>query len=121
MRNGSLGKVIDYFEYFKAANKSSVTSKTLAMVEQLYPKIEALLDDELSRLAFDKDVYAAVKSNDELKSCLDFTVVVSLSFIVARYLKKLSSKPNSFFITDDTVDAFITNLIRGMLNIEREN
>ena len=117
MRNGNLGKVIDYFEYFKNHKSSmQVTTTTLAMVEQLYPKIEELLDNELARMTSNKDVYAALKNDDEIGSNLDLTIITSLSFILSQYLKSLASRPNSFFVTEDTLEVFISNLIKGMLN-----
>jgi uncharacterized protein YjgD (DUF1641 family) len=113
-----LGKVIDYFEYFKNHKSSmQVTTTTLAMVEQLYPKIEELLDNELARMTSNKDVYEALKNDDEIGSNLDLTVVTSLSFILSHYLKSLASRPNSFFVTEDTLEVFISNLIKGMLNM----
>lgn len=112
-----MGKVIDYFDYFRATTKGTtqVTNRTLAMVEHLYPKIEELLDKELARLTSNKELYEISKDDDDNRSYFDVTVITSLSFILTHYLKSLASRPNSFFVTEDTLEVFITNLIKGMI------
>lgn len=111
-----MGEVINYLEYLKAHNLTDRSIKRiLVMVEHLHPKVEALIDQEISRFSSSKEVCNAMRDNDEVRSLFDVTLITSLCFILAQYLISLANRPNNLNVNADNIDVFAINLIQGMI------
>jgi hypothetical protein len=111
-----VAKVINYLEYLQAHQLTDRNIKQiLVMVDHLYPRIEALVDEEISNLTASKEVFSSMKNNDEVRSLFDVTLITSLSFILSQYLVSLATRPNNLSLTPDNIEMFATNLIHGMI------
>jgi len=109
-------KVIDYIDYFNAQNYNNKTARHIsAIVMNVQPKITAILDNEISKMSASKDIYEALKNNQELQDHLDLTVITSLCYILAQYLIDLSQRPNTLNIDEENLEKFTVNLMCEML------
>jgi len=111
-----LGKVINYTDYLKAQKLTDKSiKKILVMVDHLHPKIEELVETEIANMSASKEVYDAMRNDDEVRSLFDMSVITSLCFILAQYLVGLANRPNNLNVSEDNLEIFATNLIHGMI------
>jgi GTP:adenosylcobinamide-phosphate guanylyltransferase len=110
-----LGTIVDYLDYLKIHQDKKAIQKILVMVEHIHPKIESMINEEIAKLTEFRYPESYINSEEETKSLFDLTIISSLSFILSQYLVSLSKRTNQLNVTENNLDKFITNLIKGMI------
>lgn len=110
--------VIDYFNYLKT---HKTAARTADLVDLIYPKIEDVIDTEVSKMFSSQELFELFKEETRKKSLFDETIVISLCWLLSHYLIALATRPNSLNVTVENVDDFIQSVLGETLAVMKEN